>query len=145
VVPDPPELLVHDVEVVEDPLRGGGDLLLRQDRPGDVPVRGQQDLGVLANPREEVPASAALVDDAMRRGQALGVLLQALDAEELRPDRFLQRGGGVDDGGRGVQWEPPSRDVRRGCFRRVSKAGVVSSRLLWSADGNSTGRRRCSP
>src|SRR6266540_6851344 len=50
VVPDPLELFVHDVEVVEDPLRGGRDLVLRQDALRDVPVRGPKHVCVLANP-----------------------------------------------------------------------------------------------
>ncbi len=52
VVPDPPDLFLHDVEVVEEPLRCGRDLALRPDRLGDAPVRGQQHMGVLVDPRE---------------------------------------------------------------------------------------------
>ena len=105
VVPDPPELFVHDVEVVEDPLRGGRDLVLRQDGRGDVPVPGQKHVCIVANPGEEIPSFGELPGGAMGRGQALGVLLQALDAEELGTDRFF-RGGGL-------HFELPSRDVER--------------------------------
>jgi hypothetical protein len=49
----------------------------------------------------------------MGRGQALGVLLQALAAEELGTDRFFQRGRTVDNGGGGPQLWLPSRDVER--------------------------------
>jgi hypothetical protein len=49
----------------------------------------------------------------MGRGQALGVLLQALDAEELGADRFFPRRRTADDGVGGLHVELPSRDVER--------------------------------
>jgi hypothetical protein len=79
------------VKVVEKPLRGGRDLALRQDSLGDVPVPGQEDTRVVANPGEEIPSSGGLFSAAMSRGQAPGVLLQALDAEQLGADRLIFR------------------------------------------------------
>ena len=101
VVSDLPELLVHDVEVVEEPLRGGRDLALLPDRLGDVPVRGQEDPPVLANPGEKIPSFGGLLGGACGRRQALGVLLQALGAKELGADRFfdLRRSGDRGVGG----------------------------------------------
>jgi len=49
----------------------------------------------------------------MGRGQALGVLFQALDAEELGADRVFPRRRAVDDGVSGLQFEPPFRDTER--------------------------------
>jgi hypothetical protein len=53
VVPDLPDLLVHDVEVVEEPLLGLCDLALLSNRLDDVPVPGEQHLAVLANAWEQ--------------------------------------------------------------------------------------------
>ncbi len=107
VVPDATQLFVHDVEVVEDPLGGGCDLLLRHDRCGDVPVAGQKQVRVLADPGEEIPPFPALPGGAMGRGQALGMLLEALDAEDLGADRFFHRRRHVE--GDGLHVELPSR------------------------------------
>jgi hypothetical protein len=49
----------------------------------------------------------------MGRGQAEGVLLQALDAEDLGADRLLRRGGMADDGGGELQRESPFQDTER--------------------------------
>jgi len=49
----------------------------------------------------------------MSRGQTLGVLLQALDAEELGADRFFPRRRTVDDGVGGLHCKPPFRDTKR--------------------------------
>ncbi|TLZ69655.1 MAG: hypothetical protein E6K10_10305 [Methanobacteriota archaeon] len=49
----------------------------------------------------------------MSLGQALGVLFQAFDAEELGADRFFPRRSAVDDGAGGLQFEPPFRDTER--------------------------------
>jgi hypothetical protein len=99
VVPDLPELFVHDVKVVEDPLRGRRNLTLRHDGFGDVPVPGQEHARVLANSGEEIPFLGRLFSGAMGRSQALGVLLETLDGEELGADRFFQRGRTGGDGG----------------------------------------------
>jgi hypothetical protein len=138
VVPDPAELLVHDVVVVENPFGGGCDLVLRQDGRGDVPVPGQENAGVLANPGEEVPPPGGLPGGAMGSGQAFGMLLQALDAEELGADRFFQRGRAGEGGGGELQLRLPSRDVERmlpfpgpkrfGIRKSGSSPGVVAGR-----------------
>ena len=44
---------------------------------------------VVADLRKKIPPSAGLLRDAIDRRQALGVLLQALDAKELGADRLL--------------------------------------------------------
>jgi len=83
------DLFLHNVEVVEEPFRCGRDLALLPDRLGDVSVRGQKRLGVVADPREKIPSFGGFFGGALCLGQAFGVLLQALDAEELGADRFF--------------------------------------------------------
>jgi hypothetical protein len=113
VVPDPTELFVHDVEVIEDPLRGGRDLVFRHRGVRDVPVAGQKHLRVVANPGEEIASLDGLFGAAMGRRQALGVLLQTLDAEQLGADRLFRPGSIGDDGGGGLQRQLLSRDIER--------------------------------
>jgi hypothetical protein len=109
VVPDSPELLVHDVEVVEEPLRGGRDFALRQDGRGDVPVRRQENTRVVANPGKEIPSFGWEPGGAMGRGQAPGVLLEALDSEQLGADRIFLRRRAAEDGVGNLQQEPPDQ------------------------------------
>ena len=100
MVSDLADLFVHDVEVVEEPLFGQRDLALRADRRDDVVVSSQQHAPVLAHPGQEIPSLAGPRADSLGRGQALGVLLQALDAEQLGADRLLAlRRSGDPDGG----------------------------------------------
>jgi hypothetical protein len=61
----------------------------------------------------EIPSFRGLLGDLMGRGQALGVLLQALDAEKFGADRLFQRGRTGDDAGGDLQLQLPSRDVER--------------------------------
>ncbi len=56
VVPDLPDLLVHHVKVVEEPLLGLRNLALLSNRIDDVPVAGEQYLPVLADAGQQ-PAS----------------------------------------------------------------------------------------
>jgi len=113
MVADPPELLVHHMEVVEDPLRGGSDLMFRQDRLGDVPVPGQKHVRVVANPAEEGPILRRFPGTAVGRGQALGVLLEALDAEKFGADRVFPLRRIVESGVGGLHLAPPFRHTER--------------------------------
>jgi hypothetical protein len=89
VVPDPPELLIDDVEVVEEPLLGESDLPLRPDRIDAAVIGVEKTAPVVADPRKKIPSSGGLLRDAIGRREALGMLLQARGAKELRADRFL--------------------------------------------------------
>jgi hypothetical protein len=91
VVSDLPELLVHDVKVVKEPLLGERDLTLLPDRLDDVVVRGQKCAPVLADPGKKIPSFAGPLGGSLGRGQALGVLLKALDPEQLGADRLFYR------------------------------------------------------
>jgi hypothetical protein len=68
VIPDLPELFVHDEEVVEQPLLGRGNFALVLDRLDDVAVGGHQHASVLADPGEEEPAPAGLLGGALGSG-----------------------------------------------------------------------------
>ena len=92
VVADLAELLVDDVEVVDEPLGGRRDRAFVLDRPGQDAVRLQQDAAVLGDARPDGASPAGRVGDRLGGGQRLGVLLEALDAEELGEDRLLELG-----------------------------------------------------
>ena len=92
-------------------------------------VGGQEHVRVVANPGEKIPSPGGLLGGAMGGGQALCVLLQALDAEELGADRFFLN----------LQFEPPFRDTERafpipgpGRYGRQSRLGCgpATSRAL---------------
>ena len=89
VVPDVPDLFVDDVEVVEEPLRGRRDFLLLPHRLGNVPVGGEKDPCVVVDPGEEIHSLRRFLRRPLGRSQALGVLLQALHAEDLGSDRLV--------------------------------------------------------
>ena len=90
IVPDLPQLLVHDVEVVDQPFRGRRDGSLLPDGPGDDAVGFAQDAAVVLHPRQEW-AAPRRARDGLGGGQTLGVLLESLDAEQLRTDRLFGR------------------------------------------------------
>ena len=87
IVADLANLLVDEVEVVDQPLRGGRDRALFAHRCADRAVRGEQHAAVVAQPSREGTPSRAPTGHALRRRQALGMLLETLDAEELGADR----------------------------------------------------------
>ena len=92
IVADLAELLVHDVEVVGQPLGRRGDHPLLADGERDDPIRLAQDAPVGLDARQQgEPAPRRPARDALSGREAVRVLLQALDTEELRPDRFLER------------------------------------------------------
>ena len=91
IVADLADLLLDDVHVVDEPFRRGRGHALVADAGRDRAVGAEQHAFVLAQTRgERTSARAACVRHALGGGQALGVLLQALDAEELRADQLLR-------------------------------------------------------
>src|SRR5216117_600913 len=91
VVPDLAQLLVHDVKVVDEPFRRRGDRALLTDGVGDHAIRLAEHATVVFDTLQQSPPPARLPQGALGGRQALGVLLEALDAEELGADRVLRR------------------------------------------------------
>ena len=89
MVADVPQLLVDDVEVVDQPLRGRRDRPFLADLLGEHAVRLEQHPSVVAHARRQGVALTRVGGDVLGGRQALGVLLEAFDAEQLRPDGLL--------------------------------------------------------
>ena len=96
VVADLAQLLVDDVEVVDEPFGGRRDRALVLDRTGQCAVGGEQDPPVLGDAGPERAPRRGSLGDRLGGGERRGVLLEALDAEQLRDDRL----GVVEDAGR---------------------------------------------
>ena len=102
IVADLADLLLDDVEVVDQPLGGRRDGAFLADRRADGAIRGEQHPAVVAQPLRQRPTGAGPRRHALGSREALGMLLEALDAEELGADRLF----GVPRDGR--RPSPPS-------------------------------------
>ncbi len=91
IVLDLADLLVHDVEIVEQPFCRRRDRLARARRADDRAVGVDQDFGIGIKPRRVPSAGSAVRNDALRGREAFGMLLQPLDAEQLGANGFLER------------------------------------------------------
>ena len=91
IVPDLAQLLVHDVEVIDEPFRRRGDRPLLPDGPGHDAVGLAQEASVVLDPPQQL-AALRRAHDGLGRGQALGMLLESLDAEQLGTNRLFGRG-----------------------------------------------------
>ncbi|MEI2808495.1 MAG: hypothetical protein V9G18_21900 [Albidovulum sp.] len=90
VVADLPELLFHEVEVVEQPFRGRGDRLAFLHRPGADAVSVEENRRILPDaPAEALDPRPPGRCDLLGGGKAFGVMLQPFDAEKLGTDRRL--------------------------------------------------------
>ena len=78
--------LIHDVEVVDEPFRGGCDRALFTDGVGNHVVRLAEHMAVVLDARRQSPPAPSL-QDPLGGGEALGMLFEALDAEQLGTDR----------------------------------------------------------
>ncbi|KWT64114.1 hypothetical protein APY03_7813 [Variovorax sp. WDL1] len=87
VAADLADLLLDEVIVVEQPFGGGCDAPARLQLGGAGPVGCEQHPGVVVEPCPQWARSGRPRRDGLRHGQALRVLLQALDAEELFSNR----------------------------------------------------------
>jgi hypothetical protein len=102
------------LKIVEQPFRRGRDRLSRSRGSGDGAVGLGQDVRVVVEARLDRAAGPALGIDTLRRREAFGVLLHALDAEKLRANGRLRRLGGVlpeNARARCVQGRQPLLDV----------------------------------
>ena len=95
IVADLPQLLVDDVEVVDEPFGRRNDRPLLTDGVGDHPIRFAEDASVVLDARQQPLAPTRPRDDGLGGRQAFGVLLEALDAEELGADGVLDDRGGA--------------------------------------------------
>jgi hypothetical protein len=59
-------------------------------------VRGQKYAPVLADPGKKLPSFGGPLGGSLGRGQALGVLLEALDPEKFGADRLFHRRRSAD-------------------------------------------------
>lgn len=84
-------------------------------------------MSVLTEPGEEISPFGGLFDGALGRGQALGVLLQAFDAEDFGTDRLFHLRKSGDDSVGGVHFELPFRD-----FARAPRVQLTCTEL-WTA------------
>ena len=89
IVLDLPDLLFNDMEIVEQPLGGRGDRPAVAGGIGNDAVGLVQDFRILAEARQDRPAARGSLQDALRRGETVGVAFKALNAEKLRPNRLV--------------------------------------------------------
>jgi len=96
VVADLAELLLDDVEVVDQPFGRRGDGAFLADGLADGAIRGEQHPAVIPEPRHQRSTDPRPWRHALRRREAFGMLLQALDAEQFAADGLFgfARGSG---------------------------------------------------
>jgi hypothetical protein len=89
IVTDLPDLLFDEVVVVEQPLGGRRNRTTLADRFGDGAIRFEQNRLVVLQARGEAAPGRRRRRDGLGRREALGMLLEALDTEELLADGFF--------------------------------------------------------
>ncbi len=91
IVLDLADLFLGDVIVVEQPLRRRRHRAMLARRLDDGAISFGDDGGVVVEPGRQRTAALDIGRDALGRGEAGRVLLQAFDAEEFRADRSFGR------------------------------------------------------
>ena len=89
IVADLANLFLGDVKVVDQPLGRRGDDAFFTDGRGDGAIRGEQHPAVVPEPCRQRSTRPGLRRNALGRRQTLGMLLQALDAEQFAADRLF--------------------------------------------------------
>lgn len=170
VRPDVSDLLLDDVEVVDQPFGGRGDLRAIGDRHRAIAEGGDQRRFVGRQPTDQFQTSPVGGADTLRRRQTQGVLLQSLGAEQLGAYRLLVPGPRVLPGkaaqaeassrlNRQPGWRErhhrrpspapermaPSTTARRSTETRRPASGAPSAPRSSSADSASTTTSACSP
>ena len=88
---DVADLRRHQVEVVEQPFRRGGDRLSRPHILGQRAIRDAQHAGVVVEPGKDVPGTPARARvDGEAGGERQRTLFEPLDAEQLVSKRLLR-------------------------------------------------------
>ncbi len=85
------QLLVHNKEVVDQPLGGRSNPPLFAQRAGDRAVRIAQDAAILLHARQKRTLGAGPAGHLLRGGEACRVLLEPLHAEQFRANRIFER------------------------------------------------------
>ena len=80
------DLLLDEMEIVQEPFRGGRPRLAFDGGGGDLAVRRQQHALVVAQAGGQRFAGDPAAMDRLAGRQAVGVLLEAFDAEQLAAD-----------------------------------------------------------
>ena len=118
---DVPDLRRHQVEVVEQPFRRGGDELPGPDIVRQRPVGVAQHAGVVVEPGKDVAGAAPRVRvDGEARRERQRALFQPLDAEQLVAKRLLRRR-------RSAAPQPPEESAHRITPDRVTGAGAMGN------------------
>ena len=94
IAPDLADLVLDDVEIVDQPFGRRRDRIVVAGRRDDGAIGGQQNPAVVAQPRGQGPAGNGPRRDALGGGEAFGMLLETLDAEELGADGIFRPGNG---------------------------------------------------
>ncbi len=89
IVSDLADLRLDDVIIVDQPLGGGGDWIVILGRLRDGAIRIEQGPFVVSKPRGKRSTDPGPRRDALRGREALGMLLEALRAEQFRSDRSV--------------------------------------------------------
>jgi hypothetical protein len=107
ILPDLPDDLVHDVEVVDEPFRRRHDRAFLPDHPGERAIALEQDTPAVPHAWRQGAADPALEHGPLARDQ-LCVFLESFGAEQLVPDGIL----GVENGrGGGRHSEAPQESI----------------------------------
>ena len=101
VVADFANLFLDYMKVVDQPLGRGRDGAFLADCDGDGAIRFEQDPAVFPQPCRQPSSGGRPRRDRLRSSEALGMLLEALDAEQFRADRLFGVRG--KSGGRSLQ------------------------------------------
>ena len=112
VVADLADLLLDDMEVVDEPLRRWCRQRFLAGGPRERPVCLEQDPAVVRETRQHRAADPGILGDSLSSREGLGVLLEPLDAEQLRDDGLPAAPGGSGSL-RSVAALLPLRGVRR--------------------------------
>ena len=94
IASDLADLVLDDVEIVDQPFGRRRDRIIVAGRGDDGAIGRQQDPAVVAQPRRQRPAGNRPRRDPLSGGEAFGMLLETLDAEELGADGILGPGNG---------------------------------------------------
>ena len=89
IVSDLADLRLDDMKIVDQPLGGGSDWIVILGRLRDGAIRVKQGPVVVSEPLGKRSTDPRSLHDALRGRQALGMLLEALSAEQLRSDRGI--------------------------------------------------------